>query len=209
MTVGKGYTVWMTAALLAACADPQPEAQQETVFDEERFEEAAEMIDRELERVEREAEATFPCSLFTSDELATMVTAPVGPGSYTFVHRSEDDHEWRSLSCSWASLDSEGAEVSLWVSRPEHFSGGSTECHPLAGYGFREVSGIGSSATWGFGASADRANGTLRVCSPQALLEVTVELPGTTDEARVLTAARTVVEKALVEASGGLRDGAH
>lgn len=167
-----------------------------------QMQEAEAIIDRELTRVEREESATFPCSAFTLAEMQALAGDSLQAPAYAFVHKTEDESEWRAESCDWLEANEGGTSVSVWVSRPEHFDSGSVECHWLGGEprteGLDSVPGL-REARWdfpGFG------RGTLRLCTDRGLLEVLVDR-GDEDEGAAFATARGVAEKALAGLPAG------
>jgi hypothetical protein len=154
--------------------------------------EAQKIIDQQMEVNKQKEASTFPCSLFEQSEIETLVGNPLDKGSYAFNNRFENNHQYKSESCSWSPMQGEGNEVSLWVSQPKHFDSGQVECSP--GDDNRKISGIGDQAWWEY--QKYFGMGTLRVCSTKAMLEVKVDLTSN-DEAMARKIAQTMAEKVL------------
>ena len=193
------YQLLFFAFFLASCGGPREEEETTTVPPSseelsEQMAEADQIIQRELDRQKTESAASFPCSLFEQRELETLLGNPVDSGDHTFEHRSENDRSWRSEACSWSSTEEGGAEMSLWVSRPEHFDSGRVECYSPLDRAAGELSGMGDSAWWTF----DKywGIGTLRACSEKALVEVKITRRGG-DEESLESIARTIAERLL------------
>ena len=167
---------------------------------EEMTKKAEQIIEQEMDKIQKAEAATYPCSVFPQEELETLIGNPLEKGSYTFVHRSENDREYRSESCSWSAKGAEGNEVSLWVSRAKHFDSGQVICYPPLGAGAnnpwapKRIAGIGDEAWWEYQTSG--GIGTLRACSANALVETRIDLTGD-DDTFAQHAARTVAEKIL------------
>jgi hypothetical protein len=163
-------------------------------------EEAGRIIEEQMTKMKKKEASMFPCSVFTQQELESLLGNPLDSGSYAFEHRSEDDRQWRSESCGWSGKGEEANEVSLWVSLPKHFDGGKVICYPPPGagannpYAPREISGLGDQAWWEYQKSW--GIGTLRVCSDKALVEVKVDLAGN-DEALAERVARSMAGKII------------
>jgi len=162
--------------------------------------EAEKIVDQQMEKIQEQEAATFPCSLFPQEEIDALVGNALETGSYTFEHRSEEARDYRSESCAWSAKGAEGNEVSLWVSLAKDFDSGQVVCYPPLGaeadnpYAPKKIPGIGDQAWWDYDKSW--GIGTLRVCSPSALMEVKVDLAGD-DEAFARKVARAMAEKVL------------
>jgi hypothetical protein len=184
------------AGLLLSCGTAdQPETantMDSAAISQKAIEEAAAIIDSTLGQMRRAEAATFPCSIFSVDDVVQLTGTPADSGAYAFVHRNEDDKEWRSASCAWSGSNEQATDVDLWVSLPENFDNRQVICHPAIGA--REVPGIGKAAWWsfmdGFGI------GTLRVCTDKALLEVKIDRRDG-KEAEVQDVARAVAQKVI------------
>jgi len=189
---------------IAACGGGNPETEENLSDAETAPEDVAQydsIIAGALQQLKESDAASFPCTLFTSEDVADMVGMPVDSGAYTFVHRNENDVEWQSEACAWSTPEDMNTVVDVWVSLPRHFPAGRVACHAVAGADV--VPGLENGAWWqyydGFGL------GTLRVCAAAALLEVKVDLGKSATEAQVQETARQVANAivARLPAAGG------
>jgi hypothetical protein len=191
---------WMALSLvlLSSCGSPDKKTDDTTPAQatpeqvKKAQEEAGKIIDQQLASVQRKEAATFPCSLYSQQEIDALAGNPLQAGSYTFNHVSHNDHKFRSESCDWSAKSGEGNEVGLWVSLPKHFDSGKVECSP--GNANTKISGVGDQAWWEY--QKYFGMGTLRVCSAKAMLEVKVDLT-TKEESAARTIAQAVAEKVL------------
>jgi hypothetical protein len=145
-------------------------------------------------------EVVFPCNVFTQEEIEALAGNPLGIGRYTFENLTEDGSSYGGESCSWSTVGGKGNEISIRVSLAKHFGAGQVECYPPPGAGTddpqapKKISLIGDQAWWSY--RKNYGVGTLRVCSPKELLEVTIDLAGD-NEMTALEMTRTVAEKVL------------
>ena len=188
----------MGLVLLSACgtsekAKDQPKPAPATPEQiREAQQEADKIIKQQMARVQQKEASTFPCSLFTQQEIEALAGNPLDKGSYALNHVSENDHNYRSESCDWSAKSEQGNEVGLWVSLPKHFDSGKVECSP--GSATDKISGIGDQAWWQYQKYYGMA--TLRVCSAKAMLEAKVTMRSK-EEAPARTIAQTIAEKVL------------
>lgn len=139
-------------------------------------------------------DAEFPCDLVTETDLGQIVGNPVDPGDAITNQVTEDTVTFTARECSW-SATGEVDEVRLQVSRKQDNGGQDPGCLPYPGTS-TPVPGIGTSAVWSWvDAGTTSTIGTLRVCSAQGLVDVTIS--GSTSGDAHLAAARAVAEKAL------------
>lgn len=138
--------------------------------------------------------AEFPCDLVSQSDVGQVVGNPVDAGDAVTNHVTEDTVSYTARECSWSGSGAVD-EVRLQVSRAQDNGGKDPGCPPYPGSSVPE-SGIGTSATWSWvDAGTTSTIGTLRVCSPQGLVDVTIS--GSTSGDAHLAAARAVAEKAL------------
>ena len=192
------------ALLFSACGGGGDDAAETAAIDSLSEDDAAQVdaiITQALREVQEQEAATFPCSLFTSEEMGEIVGTPVDSGSYTFVNRSEDDREWKSEACAWSTQADDNTVVDAWVSLPAHFDSGQVACNPMIGA--TELSGAGRSAWWqymqGYGL------GTLRVCTDAALLEVKLDRGQSATETDVQELARRVADQIVARLPAAAR----
>jgi hypothetical protein len=181
------------ACLVLACGpadQPEPGIASDSAVSDADMAEASRIIDSTLTQMKRTEAATFPCSLFSAQDVAQITGTPADSGAYTFVNRSEDDREWKSESCTWSGSNEQDTDVDIWVSQPQHFPSGQVICHPLIGG--KEITGMGRAAWWTF--MTGYGIGTLRVCTDKVLLEVQISRPNGEEEG-VLRTAREVAER--------------
>lgn len=155
--------------------------------------EADKIIKEQMAKVQQREASTFPCSLFTQQEIEALAGNPLDKGSYALNHVSEDDHNYRSQSCDWSAKTTEGNEVGVWVSLPKHFDSDKVECSPGSASASK-IPGLGDQAWWEYQKSYGM--GTLRVCSAKAMLEAKITMKSK-EEAPARTIAQTIAEKVL------------
>jgi hypothetical protein len=128
-------------------------------------------------------------------EIDQITGNPLDAGDAQTNHVTENDASWTQRECAWLKFGSETAtEVRLGVSRAADFPSGSVECPPL--FSSAAVSGLGEQAQWSWNDPGTTVTvGTLRVCTGDVLLEVTVT--GTTSGDGHLEVARSVADTAL------------
>ena len=169
-------------------APPKPAPEQA----KEAQREADKIVKQQMANLQQKEASTYPCSVFTQQEIEALAGNPLDTGSYAFNNVSEDNHEYKSVSCGWSAKSAEANEVALWVSLPKHFNSGKVECSP--GAASDKISGIGDQAWWNYQKSW--GIGTLRVCSEKAMLETKVTMKGKSEPA-AKTAAQAIAEKVL------------
>jgi hypothetical protein len=188
----------MSLVCLSSCGTPDkpkeetPPAQATPEQVEQMQKEADKIIDQQLGNMRKKEASTFPCSLFTKEEIESLVGNPLDSGSYAFNNVMENDRSYKSETCDWSAGFGEGNEAGLWVSLPKHFASGKVECSP--GSTNREITGLGDRAWWEYMKSFGM--GTLRVCSEKAMLEVKVR-ERSKDEAAARRIAQTMAERVL------------
>jgi hypothetical protein len=169
-------------------APPQPAPDQAKAAQQE----ADRIVKQQMEKLQQKEASTYPCSVFTQQEIEALAGNPLDKGSYAFNNVFEDTHEYKSVSCGWSATSEHANEVTLWVSLPKHFNSGKVECSP--GAASDKISGIGDQAWWNYQKSW--GIGTLRVCSEKAMLETKVTMKGQAESA-AKTAAQTIAGKVL------------
>ena len=137
----------------------------------------------------------FPCDLVPQAEIEEAVGNALGSGTVTASNVREGVVKWRTTECDWSDADSEDVDVTLGVSKPADFPSGMVECPALPGPTSR-VTGIGTKAYWEVvDAGTTEKVGTLRVCAPNALVQV--KLSGARDVESMQNTARGIAEKVL------------
>lgn len=204
----KGWMIWMAAGLVLLCScgtsDKEtaetPSVQSSPAEVEEMTREADQIVGQGMEKMQKQEAATFPCSVFTQEEIEALAGNPLDKGSYMFENRTEDDRVYKGESCAWSAKGGQGNEVSLRVSQAKHFDSGQVVCYPALGaeadnrWAPKKIPGIGDQAWWEYKKSWGM--GTLRFCSAKMLAEVHVDLTGD-DEAAAEKMARAVAGKVL------------
>jgi hypothetical protein len=169
-------------------APPQPASEQAKAAQQE----ADRIVKQQMANLQQKEASTYPCSVFTQQEIEALAGNPLDKGSYAFNNVFEDTHEYKSVSCGWSATSEHANEVTLWVSLPKHFRSGKVECSP--GAASDKIPGIGDQAWWNYQKSW--GIGTLRVCSEKAMLETKVTMKGQAESA-AKTAAQTIAGKVL------------
>jgi len=191
--------------LLISCGDDNPEnATDQDITDVQQEESTGEhwlgdladsenIVEQALEREQKKSAASYPCSLFTVEEVQQFIGGAVDPGFYTFEHMNLNDDNWRGEACAWSSAGGEGADLRLWVSRPENFDDGKVRCIGLTATDNAEPE-LGAQSSWTYQSSWGW--GTLRICAADRLMEVEIR-NGPRDEQTVRAAARSIAQKVL------------
>ncbi|MEK6775888.1 MAG: hypothetical protein AABY87_03265 [bacterium] len=154
------WMTWMASGLVLLCScgtsDKEtaetPSVQSSAAEVEEMTREADKIVEQEMENMQKQEAATFPCSVFTQEEIEALAGNPLDKGSYMFENRTEDDRVYKSESCAWSAKGGQGNEVSLQVSLAKHFDSGQVVCYPPLGaeddnpWAPKKVSGVGDQA---------------------------------------------------------------
>lgn len=142
----------------------------------------------------------FPCDLFTPAAIEKLTGNPLD-GDATTNHITEDSWTWTAKTCTWSNFPatvSEPTEVTLNVARADGFESGTVDCPPLSNTA-QAIDGLGTKASWSWTDPGTTITvGKLRVCAPNALVDVDVSGAGT--EPTLQQIARTVAEAALAKA---------
>lgn len=118
------------------------------------------------------AAVELPCGAADAAELEAVFGAGLGDGRVGTVTVTENEITWNADSCTW---EADGIEVQLRIAAAADFAAGFACLEPLAiGSDLEVVAGIGDEAWWQFSDSAG-AEGELRVCSGDTLVEVLIE----------------------------------
>lgn len=142
--------------------------------------------------------ATEKCGGLTTEALEKVFGKTLeGPESER-GHNDKNGVKWTDSGCDWASA-SEKFEVDFDVAVASDFPDGTVGCAEPGGIGdIVSVKGIGTQAWWEF-SDLNEAEGTLTVCTADALLELEIDAESgayTGDELRdlMLQAVRPLVE---------------
>jgi hypothetical protein len=196
-----GFVVSAAVTALVACGDSSPPADvSDPVKRAEReavWEAAEPIIEQELSKEESRSAVRFPCTLYDQAAASALMNAALDAPNFSLEHRNEDADSWSSVACSWNSLNS-GPDLSVWVSRPDHFDGGAVRCFGLEPEDNAEPE-LGARSSWWFQEAFGWSR--LRGCGEGYLFQVEI-MNGPTDDA----AARglsTQVGQRLVEILAG------
>lgn len=185
-------------------ARPTPDPNRPQLVPIEKGSDLDKMIDEHVARGEARMAATFPCSLFKTEEVAELVGGSVESGLQKMENRMHSvmgdpgaTRRWRAQTCAWHAVVRNGPELDeIAVSLPAHFESGAVECPPAPGAGtsgVETVSDLGATAWWMF----DRyGHGTLTTCSAAALVVVEATVRGSDSDA-LLKITRHAAERAL------------
>ncbi len=114
----------------------------------------------------------LPCGAAEPAELDAIFGTAFGDGSVGSSTITENDLVWTADSCTWAASDT---EVRVRIAGSEDFSEGFVCLEPLGiASDPEQVSGIGDQAWWLFD-DFSGAEGELRVCTGETLIEVLIE----------------------------------
>ncbi len=115
------------------------------------------------------------CDLATEADVEAAFGADLPAGSYSGGGTDEDGVQWQSDNCNWDIED--GLEVSLEYSTAEDFADGELLCPELDSFSTPStpVEGLdATSAAW-VNDQVDPDEGTLRVCTDTALINIDIE----------------------------------
>lgn len=185
---------------LGACGqgDEMTEAVREPTQEEleAAWHEAQPIIEKELAKEDARSAVRFPCTLFdqvsASELLGTVVEAP------GFAHEFKSSNNidtgvslsWEADACSWNNWG-DGANLYIWVSKPEHFADGRVSCNGIDEDDVTEAL-LGGKAEWTFLESFAWAQ--LLVCKEDGLFFVEVH-DGPADEAKAKNLAIEVATR--------------
>ena len=118
------------------------------------------------------------CDLAEEADVEAAFGEDLPPGSFSSGSTDEDDVQWQSDICNWDIED--GLEVSLALSSGDDFvDGGGLRCPELDSFDIAStpVEGLAAtSASW-VNDKIDPNEGTLRICTDFALMDIDVESP--------------------------------
>lgn len=117
------------------------------------------------------------CDLATDADVEAAFGEDVPPGSFSSGSTDEDDVQWMSDNCNWEIED--GLEVSLAFTTADDFADGELLCPELDSFDVPStpVEGLdATSAAW-VNDKIDPNEGTLRICTTFALMDIDVESP--------------------------------
>lgn len=134
--------------------------------------ESPDTVDSSDEAAPPVAPVDLPCGAADAAELEETFGAGFGDGRTGSASVTQNETTWTPDSCTW---EAEGIEVQLRIAGADDFEGGFECLEPLAvARDLEPVSGVGDQAWWQF---TDRsgAEGDLRVCTGDTVVEVLVE----------------------------------
>jgi hypothetical protein len=139
------------------------------------------------------------CTLADEADVEAAFGEDLPPGSFSSGSTDEDDVQWQSDNCNWDIED--GLEVSLAVTSAEDFvDGGGLQCPELDSFVIPStpVEGLDAdSASW-VNDKIDPNEGTLRICTGSALMDIDVESPdGSRDPETMQSQAVALAEVVL------------
>jgi hypothetical protein len=141
-------------------------------------------------------EDDYPCSLFDLDELGTIIGNSLDQSDGITNNVTEDDVSYVGQQCNWSSSTGEGNELIVQVSEADDFPSGSVECPPTIGDA-TIVTGVGNSADYQLVAATELEVGTLRVCSDDSFVIVSVDGPVGEDHQQMAVAIAELTLSAL------------
>jgi hypothetical protein len=138
------------------------------------------------------------CELATEADVEAVFGEDVPPGSFSGGGTDEDGVQWQSDNCNWDVED--GLEVRLAYSTAEDFADGELLCPELDSFDTPStpVEGLDAlSAAWVID-QIDPEEGTLRICTDTALINIDTEYPdGTADPATMQEQSVALAEVVL------------
>lgn len=138
------------------------------------------------------------CELATEADVEAAFGEDLPPGSFSSGSTDEDGVQWQSDNCNWDVED--GLEVRLAYSTAEDFADGALLCPELDSFDTPStpVEGLDAvSAAWVVD-QIDPEEGTLRICTETALINIDTEYPdGTADPATMQEQSVALAEVVL------------
>lgn len=173
--------------------EPTREATQEEL--EAVLQEVQPIIDKELAKVDARNAIRFPCTLFTKEAAGALLDSDVEAPSYQYENRTLNKDAWISEACLWRR-SADGPNLSIWVSKSEHFVDGTVSCYGISDADKPEAL-LGGQAVWTFRKRYGWAE--LLVCRDDGLFHVEIyEGPtGESDAREIAIAVASEIAKAL------------
>lgn len=146
---------------------------------------------------ETSVSAIGACDLVTTDELGDIFGTTFSSGRTVQSTVTEDGVTWTPDQCSWES--DEKLELSLKIADAADFETGTLVCAEPSRllYEVTDIADLGTAAYWTFD-DAFGAEGELRVCTAEALIDVELEAEtgdGATLQGQAVQFARLVTER--------------
>lgn len=138
------------------------------------------------------------CGGLTTEALEAVFGVGLTGPEVELGHNDQNGVTWTDTGCDWEN-DAADLDIDLDISVASDFADGKVNCIELGGVGdIAPVDGIGTQAWWEFG-DINEAEGTLRVCTADALIDFEVDAESgsySRDELRdaVLEVIRPVIE---------------
>lgn len=173
--------------------EPTREATQEEL--EAVLQEVQPIIEQELAKVDARNAIRFPCTLLTKEAAGALLNSDVEAPGYKYENRTLNKDAWISEACLWRR-SADGPNLSVWVSKPEHFVDGSVSCYGISGADVPEAL-LNGRAVWTFRKRYGWAE--LLVCRDDALFYVEIQ-DGPTEESearKIAIAVASEIAKAL------------
>lgn len=165
--------VGVLAVALAGCTSPGAEQPEANPTEEESL------------------PVTDPCSLFTESDLEAIFDQNLGEG--TSATTRVEDNTFTTRDCSW---NYDGVDVVVQVAEAADFDSGEFECAEPTDENAQAIEDLGSQAWWTEQETQDGTAGTLRACTENLLVDVSIR--GSTDDPETFESqARAVAEVAL------------
>lgn len=178
--------------LIGACGDSEPvetppQEPSNVEFEELWAKEIQPTIDQEIAKVEARSAIRYPCTLFSKEEASELLKSEVEAPSYAFENRSLNADSWQAEACTW-HRSVEGPNLSIWVSKPDHFADGRVSCYGISEADVPETL-LNGQALWTFRKRYGWAE--LLVCREDALFHVEIH-DGPADESAAREIALTI-----------------
>lgn len=114
------------------------------------------------------------CGSSMTERLSSLFGAQLDPSTPQTVNHEHNDLAWVSHGCEWEN-EAADLEFGLGISTADDFPDGVVGCFEPGGIGeVTPVEGIGAKAWWKFD-DFNEAEGTLLVCTAEALVEFEVD----------------------------------
>jgi hypothetical protein len=142
---------------------------------------------------------TQECGGLTTEALEEILGAPLEGPEPERGTNDKNGTTWTDSGCDWEN-DGADLEIDLDIAVASDFPDGTVGCFGLGGSGdIVPVEGIGTQAWWEFG-DINEAEGTLTVCTPDALVDFEIDAPSGAYGNEELRDLMITVIRPLVEA---------
>ncbi|HNP65238.1 MAG TPA: hypothetical protein PKH39_14980 [Woeseiaceae bacterium] len=167
------------------------------------WQEAQPIIADELAKEDAKSAVRFPCTVFDRQSAGELLGNELDAPMYAHEFKNTsnldtgEQFSWEADACTWSNTG-DGANLTIWVSRPQDFKDGRVRCHGFYDEDITEPF-LGGNAKWEFLESFAWAK--LLVCRDDGLFFIEIH-DGPSDE----TDARRITNDAAARIVGALEN---